>query len=144
MFREKKLKKTYWAIVKNKPQNTKDTLVHYLSKNQHKNKSQAFISENKNTLRSELSYELICNLNNYYLLLVTPKTGRHHQIRVQLAKIGCPIKGDIKYGFNRTNKDKSIHLHARKIDFIHPVKKEPVSITAPTPNDVLWKGCKSY
>ena len=144
MFREKKVKKTYWAIVKNKPQNAKGTLVHYLLKNQLKNKSQAFISENKNTLRSELSYELICNLNNYYLLLVSPKTGRHHQIRVQLAKIGCPIKGDIKYGFDRTNKDKSIHLHARKIDFIHPVSKEPVSITAPTPNDVLWKSCKSY
>ena len=144
MFREKKVQKTYWAIVKNKPQNTKETLVHYLLKNQAKNKSQAFISENKNTLRSELSYELICNLNNYYLLLVTPKTGRHHQIRVQLAKIGCPIKGDIKYGFDRTNKDKSIHLHARKIDFIHPVKKEPISITAPTPNDVLWKSCISY
>ena len=75
---------------------------------------------------------------------VSPKTGRHHQIRVQLAKIGCPIKGDIKYGFDRTNKDKSIHLHARKIDFIHPVKKELVSITAPTPNDVLWKSCKNY
>ena len=87
---------------------------------------------------------LFINLNNYYLLLVSPKTGRHHQIRVQLAKIGCPIKGDIKYGFDRTNKDKSIHLHARKIDFIHPVSKEPVSITAPTPNDVLWKSCKSY
>jgi len=144
MFREKKVKKTYWAIVKNKPQNAKGTLVHYLLKNQLKNKSQAFISENKNTLRSELSYELICNLNNYYLLLVSPKTGRHHQIRVQLAKIGCPIKGDIKYGFDRNNKDKSIHLHARKIDFIHPVSKEPVSITAPTPNDVLWKSCKSY
>ncbi len=144
MFREKKVKKTYWAIVKNKPQNAKGTLVHYLLKNQLKNKSQAFINENKNTLRSELSYELICNLNNYYLLLVSPKTGRHHQIRVQLAKIGCPIKGDIKYGFDRTNKDKSIHLHARKIDFIHPVSKEPVSITAPTPNDVLWKSCKSY
>ncbi len=144
MFREKKVKKTYWAIVKNKPQNAKGTLVHYLLKNQLKNKSQAFINENKNTLRSELSYELICNLNNYYLLLVSPKTGRHHQIRVQLAKIGCPIKGDIKYGFDRTNKDKSIHLHARKIDFIHPVSKESVSITAPTPNDVIWKSCKSY
>ena len=144
MFREKKVKKTYWAIVKNKPQNAKGTLVHYLLKNQLKNKSQAFINENKNTLRSELSYELICSLNNYYLLLISPKTGRHHQIRVQLAKIGCPIKGDIKYGFDRTNKDKSIHLHARKIDFIHPVSKEPVSITAPTPNDVLWKSCKSY
>ena len=144
MFREKKVKKTYWAIVKNKPQNTKETLVHYLSKNQAKNKSQAFNREGNHALRSELSYKLIHSLDNYHLLEVSPKTGRHHQIRVQLAKIGCPIKGDIKYGFDRTNKDKSIHLHARKIDFMHPVKKEPISITAPTPNDVLWKSCKSY
>ncbi|MGB1988583.1 MAG: RluA family pseudouridine synthase [Flavobacteriales bacterium] len=144
MFREKKVQKTYWAIVKNKPQNTKETLVHYLLKNQAKNKSQAFNREGNHALRSELSYELIHSLDNYHLLEVSPKTGRHHQIRVQLAKIGCPIKGDIKYGFDRTNKDKSIHLHARKIDFIHPVKKEPISITAPTPNDVLWKSCKSY
>ena len=144
MFREKKIQKTYWAIVKNKPQNTNDTLVHYLLKNQAKNKSLAFNREGNNALRSELSYELIHSLENYHLLEVSPKTGRHHQIRVQLAKIGCPIKGDIKYGFDRTNKDKSIHLHARKIDFIHPVKKEIISITAPTPNDVLWKNCKSY
>ena len=144
MFREKKVQKTYWAIVKNKPQNTKDNLTHYLIKNQAKNKSQAFDRYSNNTLRSELSYKLVYSLENYHLLEVSPKTGRHHQIRVQLAKIGCPIKGDIKYGFNRTNKDKSIHLHARKIDFIHPVKKEPVSITAPTPNDVLWKSCKNY
>ena len=144
MFREKKVQKTYWAIVKNKPQNTKETLVHYLLKNQAKNKSQAFNREGNHALRSELSYKLIRSLDNYHLLEVSPKTGRHHQIRVQLAKIGCPIKGDIKYGFDRTNKDKSIHLHARKIDFIHPVKKEPISITAPTPNDVLWESCKSY
>ena len=144
MFREKKIQKTYWAIVKNKPQNTNDTLVHYLLKNQAKNKSLAFNREGNNALRSELSYELIHSLENYHLLEVSPKTGRHHQIRVQLAKIGCPIKGDIKYGFDRTNKDKSIHLHSRKIDFIHPVKKGPISITAPTPKDVLWKSCKSY
>ena len=144
MFREKKVQKTYWAIVKNKPQNTTDTLVHYLLKNQAKNKSLAFNREENNALRSELSYELIHSFENYHLLEVSPKTGRHHQIRVQLAKIGCPIKGDIKYGFNRTNKDKSIHLHSRKIDFIHPVKKGSISITAPTPKDVLWKSCKSY
>ena len=144
MFREKKIQKTYWAIVKNKPQNTNDTLVHYLLKNQAKNKSLAFNREGNNALRSELSYELIHSLENYHLLEVSPKTGRHHQIRVQLAKIGCPIKGDIKYGFDRTNKDKSIHLHSRKIDFIHPVKKGPISITAPTPKDLLWKSCKSY
>ncbi len=144
MFREKKVQKKYWAIVKNKPQNNKETLIHYLLKNQAKNKSQAFNKEGNRTLRSELSYRLIHSLDNYYLLEVSPKTGRHHQIRVQLAKIGCPIKGDIKYGFDRTNKDKSIHLHARKIDFLHPIRKEPLSIIAPTPNDILWKNCKNY
>ena len=141
MFREKKVQKTYWAIVKNKPQKTSDTLIHFLLKNQAKNKSQAFAKEGNKALLSELSYKIIKSLDKYHLLEVSPKTGRHHQIRVQLSKIGSPIKGDIKYGFDRTNKDKSIHLHARKIDFIHPVKKEPISITAPTPNDVLWKAC---
>ena len=144
MFREKEVRKIYWAIVKNKPKRTKNTLIHYLSKNQTRNKSQAFIKKFNNALRSELSYEIIHSLENYHLLEISPKTGRHHQIRVQLAKIGCPIKGDIKYGFDRTNKDKSIHLHARKIDFMHPVKKELISITAPTPNDVLWKTIKNY
>ena len=142
MFREKEVRKIYWAIVKNKPKRTKNTLIHYLSKNQTRNKSQAFIKKFNNALRSELSYEIIHSLENYHLLEISPKTGRHHQIRVQLAKIGCPIKGDVKYGFDRTNKDKSIHLHARKIDFMHPVKKELISITAPTPNDVLWKTIK--
>ena len=142
MFREKKVRKIYWAIIKNKPQKSKNTLIHYLLKNQSKNKSQAFIKKYKNALRSELSYKLIHSLENYHLLEVCPKTGRHHQIRAQLAKIGCPIKGDIKYGFNRTNNDKSIHLHARKIDFMHPVNKELISITAPTPNDTLWQTIK--
>ncbi|MDG1917046.1 MAG: RluA family pseudouridine synthase [Flavobacteriales bacterium] len=142
MFREKKVQKTYWAVVKNKPQNPSDTLIHFLLKNQAKNKSKAFSREGNHALRSELSYQLIKSLDKYHLIEVIPKTGRHHQIRVQLSKIGCPIKGDVKYGFDRTNKDKSIHLHARKIDFVHPVKKEPISITAPTPKDVLWNACK--
>jgi len=142
MFREKKVQKTYWAVVKNKPQNASDTLIHFLLKNQAKNKSKAFSREGNHALRSELSYQLIKSLDKYHLIEVIPKTGRHHQIRVQLSKIGCPIKGDVKYGFDRTNKDKSIHLHARKIDFVHPVKKEPISITAPTPKDVLWNACK--
>ena len=142
MFREKKVQKTYWAVVKNKPQNPSDTLIHFLLKNQAKNKSKAFSREGNHALRSELSYQLIKSLDKYHLIEVIPKTGRHHQIRVQLSKIGCPIKGDVKYGFDRTNKDKSIHLHARKIDFVHPVKKEPICITAPTPKDVLWNACK--
>ena len=129
-------------MVKNKPNPTKDILVHYLKKNQQKNKSTAFNKEEDGALKSELSYQLIKSLDNYHLLEVLPKTGRHHQIRVQLSKIGSPIKGDIKYRSDRTNKDASIHLHARKIEFVHPVKKEPISITAPPPEkDSIWKAC---
>jgi len=138
MFQSKEIQKTYWAVVKNKPKNIKGKLVHYLKKNEAKNMSRAFEKEQQGALRSELDYELILSLDNYHLLEITPHTGRHHQIRVQLSSIGCPIKGDIKYGFDRTNKDASIHLHARKIEFIHPVKKEPVSIIAPPPNEVIW------
>ena len=142
LFRSKQVKKTYWAVVKNKPNPTKDILVHYLKKNQQKNKSTAFNKEEDGTLKSELSYQLIKSLDNYHLLEVLPITGRHHQIRVQLSKIGSPIKGDIKYRSDRTNKDSSIHLHARKIEFIHPVKKEPISISAPPPEkDTIWKAC---
>ena len=142
LFRSKQIQKTYWAVVKNKPNATKGILVHYLKKNQQNNKSTAFNREEDGTLKSELSYQLIKSLDKYYLLEVLPKTGRHHQIRVQLAKIGSPIKGDIKYGSDRTNKDASIHLHARKIEFVHPVKKEPISITAPPPEkDSIWKAC---
>ena len=142
LFRSKQVKKTYWAVVKNKPNPTKDILVHYLKKNQQKNKSTAFNKKKDGTLKSELSYQLIKSLDNYHLLEVLPKTGRHHQIRVQLSKIGSPIKGDIKYRSDRTNKDSSIHLHARKIEFIHPVKKEPISISAPPPEkDTIWKAC---
>ena len=142
LFRSKQVQKTYWAVVKNKPNPTKDILVHYLKKNQQKNKSTAFNREEDGTLKSELSYQLIKSLDNYHLLEVLPKTGRHHQIRVQLSKIGSPIKGDIKYGSDRTNKDASIHLHARKIEFIHPVKKEPISISATPPKkDSIWKSC---
>lgn len=142
LFRSKQVEKTYWAVVKKKPNPTKDILVHYLKKNQQKNKSTAFNRKEYGTYKSELSYQLIKSLDNYHLLEVLPKTGRHHQIRVQLSKIGSPIKGDIKYGSDRTNKDASIHLHARKIEFIHPVKKEPISISATPPNkDPIWKEC---
>ena len=142
LFRNKQVQKTYWAVVKNKPNPTKDILVHYLKKNQQKNKSTAFDGEEDGTLKSELSYQLIKSLDNYHFLEVVPKTGRHHQIRVQLSKIGSFIKGDIKYGADRTNKDASIHLHARKIEFIHPVKKEPISITASPPKkDAVWLAC---
>ncbi|MCW3072592.1 MAG: pseudouridine synthase [Bacteroidetes bacterium] len=138
MFQTREIQKTYWAVVKNKPAKESGKLVHYLKKNEAKNMSKAFDNEQSGALRSELDYKLICSSDNYYLLEITPLTGRHHQIRVQLASMGCPIKGDLKYGFNRSNKDASIHLHARKIEFIHPVKKEPVVIVAPPPDEVLW------
>lgn len=137
-FREKTIKKTYWAIVKNAPPKTEDLLVNYLVKNEAKNKSFAYNTETKGALRCELSYKVIAQSDNYFLLELNPHTGRHHQIRVQLAHIGCPIKGDLKYGFNRSNTDGSICLHARKLSFTHPVKKEEVLITAPPPDESLW------
>lgn len=138
MFRTKEIRKTYWAVVKNKPSKESDHLVHYLIKNEAKNMSKAFDRERPGALKCELDYKLICSLDNYHLLEVNPHTGRHHQIRVQLSTIGSPIKGDLKYGFPRSNPDGSIHLHARKVEFIHPVKKEPLVITADPPKDVLW------
>jgi len=138
LFQTKEIKKTYWAIVKNKPAKPSGNLVHYLKKNEAKNMSKAFDKETPGSLRAELDYELIASSDNYYLLEIHPHTGRHHQIRVQLSTMDSPIKGDVKYGFNRGNKDASIHLHARKIEFIHPVKKEKIVIVAPPPNEVLW------
>jgi 23S rRNA pseudouridine1911/1915/1917 synthase len=139
LFREKKIKKTYWAVVKNHPPEESGTLIHYLKKDEAKNKSKSYDHEVPGSLRSWLDYRVIGKSDNYYLLEVAPETGRHHQIRVQLAAIGCPIKGDLKYGFPRSNSDASIHLHARKIDFIHPVRKEAVSLIAPVPNEVVWQ-----
>lgn len=142
LFKERAVKKTYWAVVKNKPVNESGKLVHYLKKNQTKNKSYAFNREEKGSSKSELDYKVIKNLNSYYLLEVKPVTGRHHQIRVQLSTIGSPIKGDVKYGSKRTNSDASIHLHARKIEFVHPVKKEKIVIVATPPSkDSIWKAC---
>jgi len=138
LFQTKEIKKTYWAVVKNKPAKNEGNLVHYLRKNEAKNISKAFEKETPGALRSELDYQLIATSDNYYLLEINPHTGRHHQIRVQLSAMGCPIKGDVKYGFNRGNKDASIHLHARKIEFLHPVKKEKIVIVAPPPNEALW------
>lgn len=141
LFSEKKVNKTYWAIVKEKPPKAKDTLIHWLKKNPKNNKSTAYNHEIKESKKAILHYEIIKTLNNYYLLEVNLETGRHHQIRCQLASIGSPIKGDLKYGFNRSNKDASIHLHSRKIDFIHPVSKEQIVVMAPTPQDSVWDAC---
>lgn len=138
MFLNKAVKKTYWAIVKNRPPKPEDTLKHYVFRDQKKNKSFAYDKEVKNSKLAILSYKLIANADNYYLLEIDLQTGRHHQIRCQLAKIGCPIKGDLKYGFPRSNPDGGISLHARKIEFNHPVKKEEIQIIANPPKDSLW------
>ncbi|MBI2269667.1 MAG: RNA pseudouridine synthase [Bacteroidetes bacterium] len=138
MFKTKEIKKTYWAVVKNKPPQESSALVHFLKKNEAKNMSKAYKEETTGTLRCELDYKILFSSDNYHLLEINPHTGRHHQIRVQLSAIGCPIKGDIKYGFNRTNSDASIHLLARAVEFIHPVKKEPVIIIADPPKEALW------
>lgn len=141
LFADKAAKKTYWALVKNQPPKEQDTLIHWLKKNPENNKSTAFATETKDSKKAILHYKLLKQLDTYYLLEIELETGRHHQIRVQLASIGCPIKGDLKYGFNRSNPDGSISLHARKLEFEHPVKKEPVDILAPVPEDALWQAC---
>ncbi len=139
MFQDKEIKKMYWAIVKNLPDEDSGRLVHYMIKNQEKNRSKAFETPRKNAKEAILNYQLISSSANYHLLQVDLETGRHHQIRCQLAKIGCPIRGDLKYGAQRSLKGGGINLHARKIEFMHPVKKEPVIISAPTPKDEpLW------
>ena len=141
MLRDKTVNKTYWAVVKNKPTKEVDTLTGYLKKNPKNNKSTSYSSEIEGSKKAILHYKTLKSLDNYHLLEVDLETGRHHQIRCQLAAIGSPIKGDLKYGFNRSNKDASIHLHARKIEFTHPVTKETTKIIAPTPKDVIWKAC---
>ena len=138
MLREKTIQKTYWAVVKNAPQKQQDTLINYLKKNPKNNKSTAYSKEIKDSKKAILHYKIISKSDHYTLLEIDLETGRHHQIRCQLANIGSPIKGDLKYGFNRSNKNGGIHLHARKIEFIHPVKKEIVSFIAAVPNDVVW------
>lgn len=140
MFRNSEVKKTYWAIVKQCPPAEEGELVHYLVRNEKQNKSYAYDKEVKNSKKAILDYKLIGHSQNYYLLEVNLKTGRHHQIRCQLAKMGCPIKGDLKYGFPRSNPDGSICLHARRIRFIHPVSKELIDVTAPVPSGNLWNG----
>ena len=138
MFQENEIKKTYWAVVNKKPPKLSDTLTNFLKKNQKQNKSYVYEKQVKGAKEASLTYELIANSDNFYLLEIKMHTGRHHQIRAQLAHIGCQIKGDLKYGFPRSNKNASIHLHARKISFIHPVSKQKISITAEPPKDNLW------
>ncbi len=144
MFREGEIKKTYWAIVKNKPPKDSDRLIHYLLRNPAQNKSYCHEVEKPGSKKSILGYKLIGNSDHYFLLEINLETGRHHQIRAQLAHIGCPIKGDLKYGFARSNPDGGISLHAREIQFKHPVTKAEVIITAAVPDDDnLWKAFES-
>ncbi len=140
MLQKKEIKKTYWAFVKQSPKELKGTLVHYLQRNTKQNKSYSFDVEQKDRKKGILHYETKLKLTNYTLLEIELETGRHHQIRSQLSKIGSPIKGDLKYGFDRSNPDGSIHLHARSIQFQHPVKDEIVNVVAKVPShDPLWK-----
>jgi 23S rRNA pseudouridine1911/1915/1917 synthase len=139
-FREKQVQKTYWAVVDNAPANDSGTLENYLLKNQKQNKS--YVTKSEDGKHAVLDFKLLKKLDNFFHLEIKPKTGRHHQIRVQLAHIGCIIKGDLKYGAKRSNKDASIHLLAQKLEFLHPVKKEPIIIVAPAPKDSIWEACK--
>lgn len=140
MFKNGEVKKTYWAVVKSPPPQDEGELVHYMVRNEKQNKSYAYDREKPGGKKAVLHYRLIGHSQNYYLLEVDLKTGRHHQIRCQLAKMGCPIKGDLKYGFPRSNPDGGICLHARHIRFVHPVSKEWIEIEAPVPpSDGLWQ-----
>ena len=138
LFKDKDAKKTYWAIVKDAPPNAEGSLTHYLKRNPKQNKSYAHLKEVPESKKAQLDYRILKELDNYYLLEIDLHTGRHHQIRSQLSAIGSPIKGDLKYGFDRSNKDASIHLHARKLSFVHPVSKEEIEVIAPPPQDPLW------
>ena len=144
MFRNQEIKKTYWAIVKDKPESIDGRLEHFLVRNEKQNKSVAHTKMVPNAKAAALTYKLIAKSDTYYMLEVLLETGRHHQIRCQLAKMGCPIKGDLKYGFSRSNPNGGISLHARKVVFTHPVSKQQIEITAPVPSDdSLWKAMEN-
>jgi 23S rRNA pseudouridine1911/1915/1917 synthase len=139
IFRKRDVQKTYWAVVKNKPPLSKGKLVHWLSKNEARNVTTAYDEEAPGRQRAELSYRWLGEVNKFHLLEVMPVTGRPHQIRVQLASMNCPIRGDVKYGYPKGNNDGSINLHARRLYFEHPVKKEPIICRAGLPSDPFWE-----
>ena len=138
LFREDRVKKTYEAIVKNAPPNLQGELIHYLVRNKQKNKSYAYDEPRKDAKKAVLSYKLKGESKSFLLLEIELKTGRHHQIRTQLGKMGCPIKGDLKYGYPRSNPNGGISLHARKLSFVHPVSKKTIEVVAPYPKGDLW------
>lgn len=138
LFSNRETQKTYWAVVKNKPANPEDKLIHFIKRNEKNNTSKAHLKEVPDSKMASLDYKIIQELDNYVALEINLHTGRHHQIRAQLSAIGSPIKGDLKYGFDRSNPDGGIHLHARKLVFIHPVSKEIITLIAPTPDEVIW------
>jgi 23S rRNA pseudouridine1911/1915/1917 synthase len=144
LFKNRETQKTYWAIVKNKPANSEDKLIHFIKRNEKNNTSKAHIKEVPESKLASLDYAVFKELDNYFALQINLHTGRHHQIRAQLAAIGSPIKGDLKYGFDRSNPNGGIHLHARKLMFIHPVTKETLSITAAVPNEVIWNTLNDF
>ncbi len=141
LFVSKDISKTYWAVVKNAPPKNEDTLINWLKKNPKNNKSFTYAKEVTDSKKAVLHYKILKKLDYYVLLEIELETGRHHQIRSQLSNIGCPIKGDLKYGFNRSNSNAGIHLHARQIQFTHPVSKNSLNITAPLPKDPIWDAC---
>jgi len=138
LFHDGFVKKIYWAVVKNMPPKESDTLVHHLIRNSKQNKSYVYSTPKPESKEARLKYRVLGKTSTYFLLEIELITGRHHQIRTQLAKIGCPIKGDLKYGFPRSNPDGGIHLHSRMVSFIHPVSGEGIEIIAQPPTDVLW------
>ncbi|WP_130733667.1 RluA family pseudouridine synthase [Flavobacterium sp. J27] len=142
-FKNRDTKKTYWAVVKNNPPKTKDILVHFLKRNPKNNTSKAHVKEVPESKNASLEYTVFKKLDHYFGLEILLHTGRHHQIRAQLTAIGCPIKGDLKYGFDRSNPDGGIHLHARKLEIMHPVTKENLVFVAPTPNEVIWNALEN-
>jgi 23S rRNA pseudouridine1911/1915/1917 synthase len=139
LFRTRDVRKTYWAIVSERPPAEEGTLSNYLKKNEPQNKSYVYNTEVKGSKLAELSYRVLARSERYYLVEVDLQTGRHHQIRAQLAAAGCPIKGDLKYGSKRSNEGGGISLHSRRVSFVHPVKKEEISVEAPLPDDRVWK-----
>lgn len=141
LFAAKETRKIYWAIVQSRPEKEADTLVHWLVRNRKQNKSYAYQNKRQGAKFAEMEYRLLRQLDRYYHLEIELKTGRHHQIRAQLAAIGCPVKGDLKYGFPRSNPDGGIHLHSRQLSFVHPVRKKVMNFVAELPEEPLWRAC---